>query len=86
MIKKTVMVASLLAMLALPGAAEAQGIVGGAEIGAARGQRAAGPVGGIVGSVVGGAVGGVVGGARGVLGLSRRGVHRGAVHHRRRHR
>jgi hypothetical protein len=84
--KSIVMVASVLALLVSPIAAEAQGIVGGANVGAARGERAAGPVGGIVGGVVGGAVGGVVGGARGVLGLPRRGYHHHWVHHPRRHR
>ncbi len=83
--KPVVMVASLLALLALTVAAEAQGIVGGARVGAARGERAAGPVGGVVGSVVGGAVGGVVGGARGVLGLPHR-VYRGRPVYRSHHR
>ncbi|MGI3902637.1 MAG: hypothetical protein ACRYF1_19335 [Janthinobacterium lividum] len=75
MTNRMVTVVGLLALLGLSESAHAQGIVGGARVGAARGERAAGPVGGIVGSVVGGAVGGVVGGARGVLGLPRRSVH-----------
>ncbi len=84
--KRIVMFASLLALMTPPVSAQAQGIVGGAHIGAARGERAAGPVGGVVGSVVGGAVGGVVGGARGVLGLPHR-VYRSrpVYRHRRRH-
>src|ERR1700744_420809 len=52
-------------LLALPVAAQAQGIAGGAEHGAHEGERAAGPV----GAVVGGVVGGVAGGVSGVLGL-----------------
>lgn len=81
--KSIAMMASLLALITLPATAEAQGIVGGAHVGAARGERAAGPVGGIVGGVVGGAVGGVVGGARGVLGLPHRVYHTRPIHHRR---
>ena len=75
--------ASLMTVLTLPVTAEAQGIVGGAHIGAARGERAAGPVGGIVGGVIGGAVGGVVGGTRGVLGLPHRGYRARPVYRRR---
>ncbi len=67
------------AMLAIPHVAHAQGVFGGMDEGARRGNRAAGPVGAIVGAGVGGAVGGV----NGVLGISPRGYrHR----HYRRHR
>jgi hypothetical protein len=48
--------------------ANAQGVPGGIERGAATGDRAAGPV----GAVVGGAVGGVVGGVGGLLGVEQR--------------
>ncbi|HEY8566847.1 MAG TPA: hypothetical protein VIL65_15225 [Beijerinckiaceae bacterium] len=60
---------ALVATLALPFAAEAQGIVRGAAQGADVGNRAAGPVGGVVGGAVGGVTGGVVGGVKGVLGV-----------------
>jgi hypothetical protein len=50
-------------------AAQAQGVVRGAQDGAIIGQRAAGPVGGAVGGAVGGVTGGVVGGVKGVLGI-----------------
>jgi hypothetical protein len=63
----------LLAVLAMPATAYAQGIVGGAEQGASKGARegskAAGPVGGAVGGAVGGVVGGVTGGVKGALGV-----------------
>ena len=55
----------LLAALALPVAAQAQGTVRGAQDGAAAGDRAAGPIGAIVGGTVGAAVG-TVGGILGV--------------------
>lgn len=51
-----------------PLAADAQGIVGGAENGAEQGNRQAGPV----GAVVGGAVGAVTGGVNGLLGIDQR--------------
>jgi hypothetical protein len=57
------------AVVALPLAAQAQGIVRGGERGAAEGERAAGPVGAVVGGVAGGVAGGVVGGVKGVLGI-----------------
>jgi hypothetical protein len=67
-------VIGLLAVLAVPVVAEAQGIVGGAQQGASQGTRegnkVAGPVGGAVGGVVGGTVGGVTGGVKGALGVS----------------
>ena len=50
----------LLALLALPVAAQAQGTVRGAERGAAQGERDAGPVGGTVGAVAG-TIGGILG-------------------------
>ena len=56
---------ALLAALALPLAAQAQGTVRGAQEGAAEGGRAAGPIGAIVGGTVGAAVG-TVGGILGV--------------------
>ena len=78
-----VLVAAALALLALPIAAAAQGVVGGAQQGARMGNRAAGPVGGAVGAVGGGVVGGVVGGVRGVIGAPQRsGVRR--AHYRKR--
>ena len=55
----------IIATLALPVAAQAQGTVRGAEEGAAQGAHAAGPVGAIVGGTVGAAVG-TVGGILGV--------------------
>ena len=55
----------LLALLALPVAAQAQGTVRGAQEGAAEGDRAAGPLGAVVGGTVG-AVTGTVGGILGV--------------------
>ena len=58
----------LLATLALPVAAQAQGTVRGAQEGAAVGNRDAGPV----GAVVGGAVGAVTGTIGGILGIDDR--------------
>jgi hypothetical protein len=55
----------LLALLALPVAAQAQGTVRGMERGAAQGDREAGPLGAVVGGTVG-AVAGTVGGILGV--------------------
>lgn len=55
----------LLAALALPVAAQAQGTVRGAQEGARQGERDAGPVGAIVGGTLG-AVAGTVGGILGV--------------------
>ncbi len=57
-------IAVLSGLLTLPLAAQAQGVIGGSERGAAEGGAAAGPV----GAVVGGVVGGVTGGVAGVLG------------------
>jgi hypothetical protein len=58
-----------LAFIAIPFAAQAQGVVRGANEGAYEGNRAAGPVGEVVGGVLGGAVGGAVGGVQGVVGI-----------------
>ena len=60
----------LVAMLALPVAAQAQGVPGGAAHGFHEGNRIAGPVGAVVGT----AVGGVIGGVEGVLGINQRHV------------
>lgn len=59
----------VVAALAVPLSAQAQGIIGGGQQGVAMGQKAAGPVGAVVGGVVGGAVGAVVGGVKGVIGV-----------------
>ena len=58
----------LIAVLASPALAQAQGVPGGVERGARDGERAAGPV----GAIVGGTVGGVVGGVAGILGADQR--------------
>ena len=55
----------LLALLALPVTAQAQGTVRGMERGAVQGERDAGPVGAVVGGTVG-AVAGTIGGILGV--------------------
>jgi hypothetical protein len=57
--------ATAVVFLALPFAASAQGVIGGAAEGAHEGDHAAGPV----GAVVGGAVGAVSGGVAGLLGV-----------------
>lgn len=62
---KILMPLAVLATLALPVAAQAQGTVRGAQEGAAEGGRAAGPLGAIVGGTVGAAAG-TVGGILGV--------------------
>ena len=58
---KHLMATVVVAALAFPVVANAQGVVGGAESGARQGDRAAGPVGAVVGGVVGGVAGGVAG-------------------------
>ena len=63
--RKTFLLATL---LALPLAAQAQGVPGGAAHGFHEGNRIAGPVGAVVGT----AVGGVIGGVEGVLGINQR--------------
>jgi hypothetical protein len=65
--------AMALALLVLPHAGQAQGIVRGAQEGSYEGNRVAGPVGG----VVGGAVGAGVGAVKGVFGIPDRGYRRG---------
>lgn len=60
--------AVIVAALAVPAIANAQGVPGGVERGAREGERAAGPV----GAVVGGTIGGVVGGVAGALGVDQR--------------
>lgn len=60
--------AALLAVVAMPAMAQAQGVPGGIEQGAREGERAAGPL----GAVVGGTIGGVVGGVAGILGVDQR--------------
>jgi hypothetical protein len=60
-----VFAAAVMAALACPFAAQAQGIPDGVAHGAYVGNQAAGPV----GAVVGGAVGGVIGGFEGALGV-----------------
>ena len=69
----------LLATLALPMAAQAQGTVRGAEEGARAGDHAAGPV----GAVVGGALGAVTGTVGGILGVDDRPRFREYVVHQR---
>src|SRR5258707_14690828 len=69
--------AILLALLAIPHAGNAQGIVRGAREGSYEGNRIAGPVGGVVGGAVGAGVGGAMGAVNGVLGIPNRGWHRG---------
>jgi Protein of unknown function (DUF1236) len=68
MIRRFIGIAALVAAVALPIAAQAQGVPGGVERGSRDGERAAGPV----GAVVGGVIGGVVGGVSGVLGVDQR--------------
>ena len=68
MIRRFIGIAALAATIALPVAAQAQGVPGGVEHGSQEGERAAGPV----GAVVGGVIGGVVGGVNGVLGVDQR--------------
>jgi hypothetical protein len=58
-----------LALLAVPHAGHAQGIVRGAEQGGYEGNRIAGPVGGVVGTAVGAGVGGAIGAVDGILGI-----------------
>ncbi|MGB9365151.1 MAG: hypothetical protein WCE79_03970 [Xanthobacteraceae bacterium] len=62
----TVFAGVLLAGIAAPLAAQAQGVPGGAAHGFHEGNRIAGPVGAVVGT----AVGGVIGGVEGVFGIN----------------
>ncbi len=77
--------ALVLALLAMPHAGHAQGVVGGMEGGAQQGEReggrAAGPVGAVVGGAVGAGVGGAVGAVNGVLGIGGYRYHRHYRHH-----
>ena len=59
-------IGACIAAFALPLAAQAQGIPGGAAHGYYEGNRIAGPIGGVVGT----AVGGVIGGVEGALGIN----------------
>jgi hypothetical protein len=68
MIRRFIGIAAVVAAVALPVMAQAQGVPGGVERGSREGERAAGPV----GAVVGGVIGGVVGGVSGVLGVDQR--------------
>src|SRR5450759_5612505 len=68
MIRRFIGIAAVVAAVALPVVAQAQGVPGGVERGSRDGERAAGPV----GAVVGGVIGGVVGGVAGVLGVDQR--------------
>ena len=68
-VRTKLLAVTLMSLVALPLAAQAQGVRRGAAEGAAAGNRAAGPVGGVVGGAVGGVVGGVAGGVKGVLGI-----------------
>ncbi len=67
------LLALALALLAVPAASHAQGLVGGMQQGAAQGSydggRAAGPVGAAVGGAVGAGVGGAFGVVDGALGI-----------------
>lgn len=68
MIRRLLGATAIIATLAIPALAQAQGVPGGIERGARDGDRAAGPV----GAIVGGTIGGVVGGVAGVLGVDQR--------------
>jgi Protein of unknown function (DUF1236) len=68
MIRRFLGTAAIVAALALPTLAQAQGVPGGVDRGSREGERAAGPV----GAIVGGVIGGVVGGVNGVLGVDER--------------
>ena len=68
MIRRFLGTAALVAALAVPAIAQAQGVPGGIAQGSREGERAAGPV----GAIVGGTIGGVVGGINGVLGVDDR--------------
>ena len=53
MIRRMIGIAAIVAAVALPGVAQAQGVPGGIDRGSRDGERAAGPVGAIVGGVIG---------------------------------
>jgi hypothetical protein len=67
LMKVKFVLAVIIAALAAPVAAHAQGIIGGSQEGVATGQQIAGPIGAVVGGVVGGVVGRVVGDVTGVV-------------------
>jgi hypothetical protein len=56
MIRRFIGITAIVAAVALPALAQAQGVPGGVERGSREGERAAGPVGAVVGGVVGGVV------------------------------
>jgi len=70
---RLILATGILAIVAMPHLAQAQGVFRGAEQGANQGvregDRAAGPIGGLVGGAIGLGVGGAVGGVKGVLGI-----------------
>ena len=68
MIRRLIGITALVAAMAIPVVAQAQGVPGGVERGSRDGERASGPV----GAIVGGVIGGVVGGVNGVLGVDER--------------
>ena len=68
MISRFIGATAVVAILAIPSLAQAQGVPGGIERGSREGERTAGPVGGVIGGVIGG----VVGGVNGVLGVDDR--------------
>ncbi|WP_441241073.1 hypothetical protein [Tardiphaga sp. 768_D3_N2_1] len=82
--------AGVLALVAMPHFAQAQGVIRGGEQGANQGyrdgNRAAGPVGGVVGGAVGLGVGAAVGGVKGVLGIPEGGGRRCRGYYDRHHR
>ena len=85
-LKKLLAAAALgLALVAIPHAGHAQGIVRGAQEGAYQGNRAAGPIGGAVGGAIGAGVGGAVGAVNGVLGIPNEGPRYRYRHGRRCH-
>ncbi len=77
--KKLIVPVMVLATLALPMAAQAQGTVRGAQEGARQGDHVAGPL----GAIVGGAVGAVTGTVGGILGVEDRPRFREYVIHER---
>lgn len=81
--------AGVLALVAMPHFAQAQGVIRGGEQGANQGyrdgNRAAGPVGGVVGGALGLGVGAAVGGVKGVLGIPEGGGRRCRGYYNRHH-
>lgn len=86
---RLLLAAGVLAIVAMPHFAQAQGVIRGAEGGARQGSRegnrAAGPVGGLVGGAIGLGVGGAVGGVKGVLGIPEGGHRRCRGYYTRHH-